>query len=356
MIDLETQDLVNKGLVQLGKKLNIPFVLTNDVHFLRRGEHKLQKILMEIATKGKFSYDAPENYLKSLKEWEEIRRDRKSIPKDIFNKAIDNCFKIADECNYTISTGNLYFPTFNHKTHSLYKKFKGKKEEFFRRMILGRAKDILGKNFSKKVYQQRIIEEYKILIKLGGLDYFLIVDDLLYYIRKQGAFSLIRGSANGSLIAFILGFGLIDPIKHNIMFERFISKYRSLNDIDIDIDLMSEFRSKAISYLKEKYGEESIISIGTYGRLQLKASIKDVTRVLKDRLDNKIERAKTEEEADKLTKKQEKYSYPIINKITSVMNDGLTIEEAKNNYALFEGWYNENKKLVDRLIAPLIGI
>jgi len=115
LIDMVEQDELNKILIQLGNKLDIPFVVTNDVHFVRKGQHELQKMLMQMSKD--FKYDAPENYLKSLKEWEQIRRERKSIPKKIFNQAVDNCLKIADQCSYTVPLGNLYFPTYDHKTH-----------------------------------------------------------------------------------------------------------------------------------------------------------------------------------------------------------------------------------------------
>ena len=356
LIDMKEQDIVNKKLIQLGKELKIPFVLTNDVHFVRKGEHELQKVLMEIGTKGEFSYDAPENYLKSLKEWEKIRNERKSIPSKIFRAAIDNCFEIADSCNYTIPLGNLHFPKYDHKNHFLYKKFPIKdKNEFFKKSIIYRAKNILGSKFSEKAYKERLAYEYNTLFRLGAIDYFLICDDLLHYVRSEGAFSLIRGSANGSLIAFVFGFGLIDPIKHDIMFERFISKYRSLNDVDIDIDVRSEFRGKAIKYLKRKYGEDKVVSVGTYNRIQLKGAIKDVTRVLKDRLSDEMAEAGTESEKEKLFKIQKNYQFSVINRVTSAMQDGLTIDSAREKHKAFDEWYEKNKKIADKLINPLVG-
>jgi len=360
LVDYSDQDVVNKHLIQLGKKLNIPFVVTNDVHFVHKGEHSVQRLVMEMATKGGFAYDAPENYLKSLKEWEDIRDQRRSIPKKIFRSAIDNCLKIAEECTYQIPTGNLYFPTYDHTTHFLYKKFPiGNKDKFFKEMLLYRAKKILSKKqFENSIYRKRIIYEYKTLVSLGAVDYFLICDDLLNYVRNEGAFSLIRGSANGSLIAFIFGFGLIDPIKHSIMFERFISKYRSLNDVDIDIDVRSEFRSKAISYLREKYGEDRVVSVGTYNRMQLKGAIKDVTRVLKDRLEVERKDALLEEdkkEANRIFNLQKGYQFGIINKITSGMEDGLSLESAREKYEFFDEWCNGNSRAVDTFISPLVG-
>jgi DNA polymerase-3 subunit alpha len=355
LIHMDEQDVVNKALIQLGQKLDIPFVVSNDVHFVSEGDNELQKVLMEIASKGSFSYDAPENYLKTLKQWEDIRNARKSIPKNILFKAIDNCLLVADQCNFRVPVGNLYFPIFDHTTHFMYDKFKTpNKELFFKKMLVARAKKMLGKLFKKDVYRKRLEYEFFTLKKLGAMDYFLICDDLLGYVRSQGAFSLIRGSANGSLIAFVFGFGLIDPIKHGIMFERFISKYRSLNDVDIDIDVRSEFRPKAIKYLRDKYGSDRVVSVGTYNRMQLKGAVKDVTRVLKDRIVANMEDASPEEQKD-LMKQQQAFQFSTINRITSQMEGDLNMKKARNLYQVFDEWCSKNQEVSDNFIEPLIG-
>jgi len=356
LIDYEPQNVANSKLIPLGKKLDIPFVLTNDVHFLRRGDDRLQSVLIQLATKGKFEMKAKELYLKTLSDYEENFKNQSIIPRDIFVESIDNTFKIADKCNYQVETGNLYFPEFNHKEHFLYNKFPLEdKKEFFKKIVLYRAKRILGNKFSDEVYRKRIKSEYNTISSLGGIDYFLIVDDLLHFIRENKAFTVIRGSANGSLIAFILEFGLIDPIKHNIMFERFISKHRSLNDIDIDIDVRSEFRQKAIDYLKNKYGNDRVLSIGTYNRMQLKGAIKDITRVFKERLDEKIAKTKDEAKAERLAEKQSEYLFPVINRVTSIMEGDLDVETARRNHEIFNKWYERNSKLMQRYIEPVIG-
>jgi len=356
LIDYEPQDIANGKLIQLGKKLDIPFVLTNDTHFLHKGDHRLQSILTQLATKGKFEMKAKELFLKTLSDYEENFKNQNIVPRNIFTQAIDNTFKIADKCDYRVETGNLYFPEYNHKEHFMYDIFPiDDKKEFFRKMVVFRAKKILKKNFGRQEYRDRIRNEYSTIVSLGGIDYFLIVDDLLHFIRQNKAFTVIRGSANGSLIAFVLEFGLIDPIRHSIMFERFISKYRSLNDIDIDIDVRSEFRTKAVEYLKNKYGDDRVISIGTYNRMQLKGAIKDITRVFKERLDEKIGKAKTEEESERLSEKQSEYLFPTINRVTSIMEGDLDVESARRNYEIFSKWYDRNKRIMTRYIEPVIG-
>ena len=360
-LNMPIQDKLNKLLVSLGKTYKIPFVTTNDVHYLNKGDHRLQQVLIDMITRKKegeegFKIESKVNYLKTLKDFEEDFREHKSVPKSIFHQALDNVCNIADECNCLVKTGNLYFPTYNHKDHFLYSKFPiENKAEFFKAILLYRSKRILGNKIKTKVYKERLIYEFKTLYKLKSIDYFLIVDDLLHYVRENKAFSVIRGSANGSLIAFVFEFGLIDPIKHSIMFERFISKYRSLNDIDIDIDVRREFRSKAISYLKDKYGIQKVLTVGTYNRMQLKGAIKDVTRVFKERIDDRVKKTKSEKKADKLYKKQEQYLYSTINKVTSVMEGDLDIKTAKKNHQAFGTWYEANKKIVTKYIEPIIG-
>lgn len=360
-LDMPVQDKLNKLLVALGKAYKIPFAITNDVHYLNKGDHELQQVLIDMVTRKKegeesFKIESKVNYLKTLEDFEKDFREHKSVPKNIFHQALDNVYKIADECNCLVETGNLYFPTYDHKDHFLYPRFPIEdKTEFFKRILLYRSKKVLKKKIKTKIYKERLVYEFKILRKLKSIDYFLIVDDLLHYVRENKAFSVIRGSANGSLVAFVFKFGLIDPIKHNIMFERFVSKHRSLNDIDIDIDVRREFRSRAISYLRSKYGSQRVLTVGTYNRMQLKGAIKDVTRVFRERIDDKIRETKSEKKADKLFRRQEQYLFHIINRITSVMEGDLDIKTAKKNHQAFSTWYESNKKLFSRYIEPIVG-
>jgi len=355
-LGIPEQEIVNRRLVVLGTKLNIPFVITNDTHYLRKGDHKIQMLLMELATKGGFVYESKGNYLRTIADFEEAYNNQTAVPKKTFHQALDNAFEIADRCRFVLKTGNLYFPKFDHKTHFLFKKFPiENKDQFFKKIVLHRAKKILESNMHSLVYKKRLAYEYKTLVNLGAVDYFLIVDDLLHYIRQQGAFSVIRGSANGSLIAFILEFGLIDPIEHGILFERFISKYRSLNDVDIDLDVRSEFRQKAIEYLKKKYGTDRVIPVGSYNRMLLKGAVKDITRVFKEKLDDRIHKTSSEKKASKLAERQEQYTFATINSITSAIIGEPTVAEARKNYKMFDTWYGKNKKIMKRYIEPVIG-
>jgi DNA polymerase-3 subunit alpha len=357
MLDMEEQSKANRLLIDLGNQLGIGHVLTNDVHFIDKKDYQVQKMLLTMQTKGALEFGTSVNYLKTLKDFENDLKNHKEISKSVFIKSIDNVFKIADNCNYNISTGGLYFPEFDHKTHPLYYKYPIKnKNKFFRKIILHGAKLRLGERLKEKIYQERLSKEYNILFKLGGIDYFLIVDDLLDYVRKNGAFSVIRGSANGSLIAFCLGFGLIDPIRHGIMFERFVSEHRSLNDIDIDIDIRSEFRSKAIDYLKNKYGDDRVISVGTFNRMQLKGSVKDVIKIFRERCEKKLKAGVNPKKAIILKDKiEKKYSFKTINGITHSMFDNLPLDKAREEYPKFDDWCNKNKKIVETYISPLVG-
>lgn len=362
-LDMEVQDVLNKELITLGSKYDLPFVLTNDVHYIGKKDYRLQSLLIDMSTMSskksgeKFKMDSRVNFLKKISDFEDDLKTRSYINKSFFRKMIDNCFMVSDRCNYSLEFGKLFFPSFNHKEHFMYSKFPIEdKNEFFKKMTIRRAKKVLGNAlFDNDIYKKRLAREMATLFSLGAVDYFLICDDLLHFIRQKGAFSMIRGSANGSLVAFVLEFGLIDPVRHGILFERFISKYRSLNDIDIDIDIRSEFRSEAISYLKNKYGEDRVISVGTYNRMKLKGAIKDVTRVLKDRIEIKLGKIKDEEKYDLLSHQKDEYSFQTINRITSAMDNDLSVEEALEQYPIFKDWNNRNLKIMDKYIKPLIG-
>ena len=356
-LDMKVQDKLNKMLVELSHHLDIPLVITNDVHYVNEGDHKIQQVLIQLATRGSMTgFSSKVNYLKTLEDFENDFRAHGSVPRKEFVSCIDNTFRIADQCNHIVKTGALYFPEFDHTTHFLYNRFSiADKTEFFKRILVYRAKSRLRGLVSDRRYKERLSFEFSTLKKLGGLDYFFIVDDLLNYVREQGAFSMIRGSANGSLIAFVFGFGLIDPIKHGILFERFVSKYRSLNDIDIDIDVRSEFRQRALAYLRDKYGYDRVLTVGTYNRMQLKGAIKDVTRVFKERIDRKIEATDDEDEATRLAEKQREYSYPNINRLTAPMDGALTLGKAIGMYEPFKLWYEKNRRIVKKYIAPIVG-
>lgn len=356
LLDMEEQHRLNKMLVSLGQKLKIPFVLTNDCHYINKEDHALQKALIELSTKGSFEMETQTNFLKTLSDFDLDFKKQTSIPKKIYLQAIENCFKIAESCNYTVPLGGLFFPEYDHTKHFLYSKFPiANKEDFFKKIIIYRANKTLGNLLKKEEYKERLFRELKVFKALGGLDYMLIVDDLLNFVRNSGAFSLIRGSANGSLIAYVFQFGLIDPIKHGIMFERFISEHRSLNDIDIDIDIRSEFRPKAVEYLRSLYGKDRVIPVGTYGRMQLKGAIKDITRVLKVRLDEEISKESDPEKIETLEEIRSQYLFPIINKITSPMEGNLPISRARKEYPAFDTWYEKNEEIIKTLIEPIIG-
>ncbi|KKL18052.1 hypothetical protein LCGC14_2479370, partial [marine sediment metagenome] len=152
--------------------------------------------------------------------------------------------------------------------------------EFFKRYLVDKLIDLgFGED---KEYARRLSKEYLVISRLGVIEYFLIVEDLFRFTKSQGVLCHTRGSVNGSLVAFLLGLGVVDPILHGILFERFLSPARLLtgrSDIDIDCDFEAEFRGEAIAYLRRKYGESSVCQVGSYNRLQLRAGIKDMARI-----------------------------------------------------------------------------
>jgi len=336
LVGKNIQELVNGFLLKLAKEMKLKTVLTNDVHFLKKGDDVLQTRLVRIQRES-FVYAAPDNWMKTRKEmWSAWKKYCPSLTLKQFKEAANNTLEIADKCNYKIpAEGKFNIPEFDFKSHPDYCN-EPTKEEFFRLML---AERLVKKGFhKKKIYKDRLTYELDIITKLGVVDYFLIVEDLFRYVKSKNALCHTRGSVNGSLVAYLLGFGIVDPIKHRILFERFLSPARLLtgrSDIDIDCDFTAEWRGKAIEYLKNKYGRNRVCNVGTYSRMQLKAAIKDMARVEFDETKN------------------EEFAYQNINKITLKIRSG-DIEEIGEDEQLLE-WYNDNKDWLEKFVLPAVG-
>ena len=333
---INLQALVNDHLIKLCHKHKIQPVVTNDVHFIREGDDKLQTRLVNIMRED-FTYAAPDNWLKTEKEmyaaW--AKHCTKISPFWLYT-GIKNTKIIADKCNYQIpATGEFNMPPFDFKSHP---EFKGErtKEEFFKRYLVDKLIDLgFGED---KEYARRLSKEYLVISRLGVIEYFLIVEDLFKFAKSQGVLCHTRGSVNGSLVAFLLGLGVVDPILHGILFERFLSPARLLtgrSDIDIDCDFEAEFRGEAIAYLRRKYGESSVCQVGSYNRLQLRAGIKDMARIEHE------------------TSGDDTFSYQQINKITRLMVTSDIERELKND--VFKQWYDKHEDWVKKWVLPIVG-
>ncbi len=267
-IDVETR--VKEDLLKLGRELKLPLLATNDLHYTHHADAAAHAALLcvqsgtTLADPKRFKFDNDEFYLKTPAQMREIFRD---IP-----EACDNTLLIAERCNVKLREDENLMPAFAVPA--------GESEDSWLRKEAERgliAK--FGEGVSEK-HKERLNYELDVMLKMGFPGYFLVVADLVAHAKKVGIrVGPGRGSAAGSLVAYVLGITGLDPIEHGLLFERFLNPERiSMPDIDLDFD--ERRRSEMIKYATEKYGEDRVAQIITYGTIKSKQSIKDATRVL----------------------------------------------------------------------------
>lgn len=277
---LDEQKKVNEGLIKLSRYFNIPLVATNDCHYLLKEESKVHDILLCIQT-GKTIHDTDRLRFRTdefyLKRKEEMERAFSSYP-----QALLNTFEIKERCEVQIETGSYHFPEYvppESKTPEAYLEeltYKGFEEKLEK--IKRNYKEFTDEERQK--YLERLNYELSIIKKTGFASYFLIVSDFISFAKKnQIPVGPGRGSAAGSLVAFCLGITDIDPIKYELLFERFLNPER-ITMPDIDVDFCMEGREKVIAYVTEKYGKDRVAQIITFGTMQSKAVVRDVGRAL----------------------------------------------------------------------------
>ncbi len=268
---LPEQVLVNQKLVQLSKELDIPLVATNDAHYLKKEDAYIHEVLLCIQTGKKMNdvdrmkMGADEFYVKSPKEMSEYF---KNIP-----EAIENTVKIAEKCNFDFVFGDIKLPNYEvpkeYKTHS----------EFFKELCRKGLIKRYGENPSKEI-QDRLEYEISVIENMGYVDYYLIVWDFINYAKTQGiSVGPGRGSGAGSIAAYAMGITDIDPIKYNLLFERFLNPER-ISMPDFDIDFCYERRPEVIDYVARKYGRDHVSQIITFGTMSARMVIRDVGRAL----------------------------------------------------------------------------
>jgi DNA polymerase-3 subunit alpha len=267
-IDVETR--VKEDLLKLGRELKLPLLATNDLHYTRHADAPAHEALLcvqsgsTLADPKRFKFDNEEFYLKTPSQMREIFRD---IP-----EACDNTLLIAERCNVKLREGENLMPAFAVPSGESEDSWLRKEAE---RGLLAKFGDRLTDQ-----YKERLHYELGVMLKMGFPGYFLVVADLVAHAKKVGIrVGPGRGSAAGSLVAYVLGITGLDPIEHGLLFERFLNPERiSMPDIDLDFD--ERRRSEMIKYATEKYGEDRVAQIITFGTIKSKQSIKDATRVL----------------------------------------------------------------------------
>ena len=267
---IEIESRVKSDLLKLGKELGLPLLATNDLHYTRLADAPAHEALLcvqsgsTLADPKRFKFENSEFYLKSASE---MRKIFSEIP-----ESCDNTLLIAERCNITMRENENLLPKYPVPN--------GDSEEVWLRKEANRC---LADRLAGKIpaeYQERLDYELGVMIKMGFPGYFLVVADLCAHAREVGIrVGPGRGSAAGSLVSYALGITALDPIKHGLLFERFLNPERiSMPDIDLDFD--ERRRSEMISYATTKYGEDRVAQIITYGTIKSKQALKDSTRVL----------------------------------------------------------------------------
>ena len=263
------QTVVNTGLIKMSQELNIPLVATNDIHYVNAEDVDAHDILLciqtnrKVADEDRMRYEGGQYYLKSEEEMKAL------FPYAL--EALENTHKIAQRCNVEIVFGEQKVPEFSvpegYDAVSYLTKLceEGIKERY---------------NPLTKELTDRLYFEIDTIKQMGYVDYFLIVWDFIKYARDNGiAVGPGRGSAAGSIVSYCLGITNIDPIKYNLLFERFLNPERiSMPDIDIDFCVVR--RQEVIDYVVEKYGKDKVVQIVTFGTMAARSVIRDVGRAL----------------------------------------------------------------------------
>jgi len=267
-IDIENR--VKADLLKLGKELKLPFLATNDLHYTFHEDAPAHEALLcvqsgsTLADPKRFKFDNSEFYVKTAAQMRELFKD---LP-----ESCDNTLLIAERCNVTLREGENLLPQFEVPT--------GQTEDSWLRTLSHEGlKHRLGDRTTPE-HISRLDYELDVMIKMGFPGYFLVVADLCSHAREVGIrVGPGRGSAAGSLVAYALGITGLDPIEHGLLFERFLNPERiSMPDIDLDFD--ERRRSEMIRYATQKYGDDRVAQIITYGTIKSKQAIKDATRVL----------------------------------------------------------------------------
>ncbi len=264
------QRLVNEGLVRISRQTGIPLVATNDAHYLGREDAEAQEVLMCIQT-GKTLADEDRMQMKTeelyLKSPEEMAALFPYAP-----DALARTVEIAKRCEMEFELGVYHLPAFAVPEGET-------AEHRLRSLCEAGLKERYGDPAPKEA-TERLAYEVNMIVQMGYVDYFLIVWDFIRYARERDIMvGPGRGSGAGSIAAYCLGITGVDPLKYGLIFERFLNPER-ISMPDIDIDFCYERRQEVIDYVVEKYGEDKVAQIITFGTMAAKAAVRDVARVL----------------------------------------------------------------------------
>ncbi|MEG6584606.1 DNA polymerase III subunit alpha [Dendrosporobacter sp. 1207_IL3150] len=310
------QKKVNSMLIELAKKLDIGLVATNDLHYINKHDGECHDVLLciqmgkTVDDEARIKFPNNEFYLKSTQEMAELFGG--------YSEAFYNTVKIADRCNVEFDFGQLHLPEFPMPEGLT-------ADDYLRQLCEERVPNRFSE-VTSEVYE-RLNYELSVIKKMGYSSYFLIVWDFINYARQNDiAVGPGRGSAAGSIVAYLLGITNIDPLRYGLLFERFLNPERvSMPDIDIDFCYVK--RGRVIEYVSERYGADRVAQIITFGTMAAKAAIRDVGRALN-------------------------MAYGEVDKIAKMIPNelGITLDKALQNNQELKATYQSEptiKKLVD---------
>lgn len=270
---LDGQKRSNPDLINIAKELDIKMIITNDSHYLRKEDADWHDTLLCLQTnalkadENRFHFPNNEFYVKTVSE---LRDAFKWMDSETFEQAIQNTVEIAEKCHLIIEMGNSPMPHYEvPKTHTVESYLELKVREGLNK----RYKEITQQIEDRVKYELGVIEQ------MGFSAYFLITWDFINFAKQSGIpVGPGRGSAAGSIVAYALEITDLDPIRHNLLFERFLNPER-ISMPDVDIDFCIERRAEVIDYVSKKYGEDHVCQIVTFGTFAAKAALKGVARV-----------------------------------------------------------------------------
>jgi len=273
------QAKVNQGLMKIARELSLPLVATNDCHYLRREDAQAHEILLCIQTgktlkdTDRMKFSTNEFFFRSAEEMEALF--------SYCPEAMRTTVEVAERCNLDLKLSELQFPQFQVPPGETLDSFL---EKTAQKGLEDRAAELksLGQELPMGIefYRQRLQKEIGMIQKMGFPGYFLIVSDFIRYAKSRGIpVGPGRGSGAGSLAAYCLGITEIDPLVNGLLFERFLNPER-VSPPDIDIDFCIQGRDEVIQYVRNKYGQDHVAQIITFGKMQARAVIRDVGRAL----------------------------------------------------------------------------
>ena len=316
---IEEQKIVMDGLLRISRETGIPLVATNDAHYLQKKDVHAQKVLIyvqiqkTIDEESGMGFSTDEFYLKSE---DEMRSLFEYVP-----EALDNTVKIAEQCN-------VVFPEIDDSKNRVYylpvfKWTEGLSHyDYLRKLTFEGFEQRYTPEQRTKELVERVEYELDIINRMGFVDYFLIVWDFINYAKSHGIpIGPGRGSGAGSIVAYCTRITNIEPIRYNLIFERFLNPER-ISMPDFDVDMCPVRRNEVFEYVQHKYGEKNVANIVTFITLKAKAAIKDVARVLG-------------------------FSVGEANRLTKMIPDKMTIREAVTKVPELKSLYESDERIRD---------